>query len=245
MNRADGRKINQLRPLSLTPRIFEYADGSVLFELGKTKILCAVTRNKDVPVFLRGKGEGWLTAEYGLLPASTSVRSPREAVTGRRNGRAMEISRLIGRALRCVVDLKKFGEYTIVIDCDVLQADGGTRCAAICAAQAALNLAVNRWLEAGTIKESILKTQIAAVSVGLEDDGSRVLLDLDASEDNGIGGDFNFVLTTDNKIVEIQGTAELGAISWEKFDEMRVLACGGVNKLCSFITKHTSPLLRK
>jgi len=235
MTRADGRRPDQLRQIRITPHIFEYADGSVLFEQGKTKILCAVTRSKDVPSFMRGKGVGWLTAEYALLPASTPTRSPREAVLGKRNGRVVEISRLIGRVLRCVVNLQTFGEHTITIDCDVLQADGSTRCAAICAAQAALNFANTRWLEAEVIAESILTTQVAAVSVGLEDHGEMVLLDLDAQEDNGIGGDFNFVLTRDNSIVEIQGTAETGAISWQKFDEMRELAFAGVREICARI----------
>jgi ribonuclease PH len=245
MMRADDRKAEQLRRLTITPHIFDYADGSVLFEQGKTKILCAVTRSKDVPIFLRGKGQGWLTAEYAMLPASTPVRSPRETSLARRNGRVVEISRFIGRALRCVTDLKNFGEYTVTIDCDVLQADGSTRCAAICAAQAALNVAVTRWLEAGIIKKSILITQIAAVSVGLEDGGNKVLLDLDAGEDNGIGGDFNFVLTHDNEIVEVQGTAEQGAISWQKFDAMCELATAGTKQINNFIAVQTNPVLQR
>lgn len=241
MMRSGGRLPDQLRSLAITQNIFEYADGSVLFEQGNTKILCAVTRSKDVPSFMRGKGKGWLTAEYALLPASTPIRSSREAVIGKRNGRVVEISRLIGRALRCVVDLELFGEYTITVDCDVLQADGSTRCAAICAAQAALNLANNRWLKTGVIAKSIVTAQVAAVSVGLEDCGDKVLLDLDAQEDNGIGGDFNFVLTNDNNVVEIQGTAEQQPIQWRHFDEMRLMAAAGIKKLCAFISEQTGP----
>lgn len=241
MYRVDGRTAEQLRPLSLTKNIFTHADGSVLFCVGKTQVLCAVSLTEGVPVFLRGKGEGWLTAEYALLPASTSVRSPRDQFMGKRNGRSVEISRLIGRVLRCAVNLKQLGEFTITIDCDVLNADGGTRCAAICGAQAALNLAIHNWLDAGVIKKSPLTAQLAAISAGVQN--GTVLLDLDAQEDNTIESDFNFVLTSDNTIVEIQGTAEQKTVSWDKFDAMRALASKGVEQLCAFISKETAPLV--
>ena len=237
MKRADGREINQLRNLTLTKNIFEYAPGSVLFEMGKTKVLCAVTLTENVPPFLRGKGTGWLTAEYSLLPASTITRTFRESSSFKRNGRSVEISRIIGRALRSIVDLSQFGENTITIDCDVLQADGGTRCAAICGAQAALNLAVKHWLDSKFIKQTIIKDQVAAVSTGVYD--GTALLDLNAFEDNNIDSDFNFILTDKNEIVEIQGTAELGTVSWVQFDAMRELAVQGTKELSSFIKEQT------
>ena len=237
MKRADGRQVSQLRDLKLTPHIYEYAPGSVLFEIGRTKVLCAVTMAEGVPPFLRGKRTGWLSAEYALLPASTVTRSQRESISFKRNGRSVEISRLIGRALRSVVDLSHFGENTITVDCDVLQADGGTRCAAICGAQAALNLAVQYWLDVKFIKKTIIKNQIAAVSTGVYD--GVPLLDLNAFEDNNIDSDFNFILTDHNEIVEIQGTAELGTVSWPQFDQMRILAQKGVEELCSFIKANT------
>lgn len=239
MIRTDGRTPEQLRAIKLDPEIFAHADGSVLFSLGKTQVLCAVNLTKDVPAFMRGKNNSWLTAEYALLPAATNQRTTRESVSGKRQGRSVEISRLIGRVLRCCVDLDGIGEYTITIDCDVLNADGGTRCAAICGAQAALNLAMHYWLEAGIFKKSILKTQVAAVSAGSHD--GVILLDLDAAEDNNIHDDFNFVFTHDNTIIEIQGTAEQKPISWQQFDDMRTLAYGGVKQLCEFIVQHTHP----
>jgi len=239
MKRVDGRSVDQLRELSLKQNVFEYAPGSVLFEMGKTKVLCAVTLTGGVPHFLRGKGTGWLTAEYALLPASTVTRVSRETSSFRRNGRSIEISRLIGRSLRSVVDLSRFGEHTITVDCDVLQADGGTRCAAICGAQAALNLAVNYWLDVKFIEKTILKNQVAAVSTGVYE--GTPLLDLNAFEDNNIDSDFNFVLTDNNEVVEIQGTAELGTVSWKQFDDMRLLAQNATKELCSFIRNETSP----
>lgn len=237
MKRVDGREVNQIRELRLTTGIFEYAAGSVLFEIGKTKILCAVTLSEGVPHFLRGKGNGWLTAEYALLPASTTSRSPREFSSFKRSGRSVEISRIIGRSLRSVVNLNKFGEYTIAIDCDVLQADGGTRCAAICAAQAAMNLADRYWQEVQLIKQSIIKNQVAAISTGVYE--GTALLDLSAFEDNNIDSDFNFVLTESDEIVEIQGTAETGTVAWSQFDLMRDLAQQGTQEIISFIKDKT------
>ena len=241
MLRADGRAPDQLRDVRIESGIFSHADGSVLFSMGKTQVLCAVNLTKDVPSFMRGNNNSWLTAEYALLPAATNTRTTRESVSGKRQGRSVEISRLIGRVLRCVVDLEGIGEYTITVDCDVLNADGGTRCAAICGAQAALNLAVHYWLEAGIFSKSILKTQVVAVSAGSHN--GTILLDLNAAEDNNIHDDFNFVLTHDNNIIEIQGTAEQKPISWQQFDEMRALAYAGVQQLCENVVQQTHPVI--
>ncbi len=237
MKRSDGRNADQLRPLVLTQDIYEYAPGSVLFCLGRTKILCAVTLAEGVPNFLRGSGSGWLTAEYAMLPAATLERTQRESLSFKRNGRSVEISRIIGRVLRTVVDLSRFGEFTITVDCDVLQADGSTRSAAICAAQAALNLAVTHWLDVQVIQKTILKTQLSAVSAGIYD--GEPILDLCALEDNNVQTDFTFVLTNDARIVEIQGTAEHDAISWQQFTQLHELACKGTRQLCEYIKKQT------
>lgn len=236
-NRGDGRQPEQLRDVRLTQDIFEYAAGSVLFELGNTKILCAVTMQPGVPAFLRGKGTGWLTAEYAMLPAATTVRTPRESVTMRKNGRSIEISRFIGRALRTAVELQAIGERTITVDCDVLQADGGTRVAAITAASFALQLAEKRWLERNEIYGPLLIDRIAAVSAGLVKD--MPLLDLDYLEDSQAEADFNFVLTHSGNLIEVQGGAEQRAIAWPQFDVLKKLATHGVQKLFTILDKHT------
>lgn len=238
MKRPDGRKAHQLRPVAITQDIFENAPGSVLFSLGRTKVLCAVTMTQGVPPFMRGQGKGWLTAEYAMLPASTVDRTPREMSSLKRNGRNVEISRIIGRALRSIVDMEKFGEYTITIDCDVLQADGSTRCAAICGAQAALNLAIKHWLDVQVIQKSIIKTQIAAVSAGVFE--GEPLLDLCAFEDNNIQSDFNFIMTEDGHLVEVQGTAETAVVTWEQFVQLHDLARKGAAQLCEYIKKQTA-----
>lgn len=237
MKRIDGRSPEQLREIAITSNLFEYAPGSVLFSIGKTKILCAVTLDEGVPPFLRGKGAGWLTAEYAMLPASTPTRTSRESLAYKRNGRCVEISRMIGRSLRSVVDLSGFGERTIMVDCDVLQADGGTRCGAICGAQAALNLAIAHWLDLRIITKNPLKDQLAAVSVGVDD--GNALLDLNAYEDNNIDTDVNFVLTAGGEIVEIQATAEKEPVSWKQFEQMSVLAKKGVAQLSKAIVSAT------
>jgi ribonuclease PH len=180
--------------------------------MGKTKVLCAVSLQQGVPHFLRGKKTGWLTAEYSLLPASTPIRTVREITANKRNGRTIEISRVIGRALRSVVNLDPLGEQTIFIDCDVLQADGGTRTACITGAYLALKAAVAQWLHRGIISETILIDELAAISVGLAQD--TVLLDLDFIEDSATEADFNFVLTRSGKIIELQGSAEKFPIKW-------------------------------
>lgn len=230
--RADRRGHDQLRSLRVTYDVFSYAAGSTLFEIGNTKVLCAVTLQQGVPHFLRGKKTGWLTAEYSLLPASTPIRTVREITTNKRSGRTIEISRLIGRALRAVSCLDVLGENTIFIDCDVLQADGGTRTACITGAYLALKAAVVRWLEKGIIHQSLLKDELGAVSVGIADD--LTLLDLDFIEDSTTFADFNFVLTKSGKIIELQGSAEKMPITLAQYESMRLLAAKGTNELFKF-----------
>jgi len=230
--RVDGRSYNELRPLKVTFNIYEYAPGSVLFELGKTKILCSVHINPGVPPFLKGTGTGWLTAEYALLPASTHFRTQRDGTGARLNGRSVEISRLIGRSIRSVVDLATIGERTIVIDCDVLQADGGTRTASITGTYLALRQAENYWLDKGIIKKPIVKEALVAISAGMVD--GQPLLDLNVEEDNKADIDLNFVLTTSHKLVELQGTAEGKPVDWKDFDAIRTVVEKGVNDIAKF-----------
>jgi ribonuclease PH len=231
IKRHDGRGAADVRPVTCILNPFGYADGSVLLKLGKTQVYCAVTLQQGVPPFLRGQGIGWLTAEYSLLPTSTQVRKPRDGNTMRLNGRSVEISRLIGRVLRSVVNVNALGERTITIDCDVLQADGGTRTACITAAYIALRRATQQWMANGFLKHSILTDELAAISVGIRD--NDVLLDVDYQEDNSVDADFNFVLTRSGSIIEVQGTAEKKPISWELFERARLLAQQGVESLCS------------
>ena len=193
MLRIDGRATNQLRPISLEYDILGYSNASVLFSIGHTKVLASVYLQIGVPAFLRGQQTGWLTAEYAMLPCSTHKRSDRESTQQQRNARSVEISRLIGRSLRSIVDLDKLGEKTIIVDCDVLQADGGTRVACITAASLALNLACQRWIQASIFDASVIKDSIAAISVGNLDGIS--CLDLCCQEDNNTDADFNFVLS--------------------------------------------------
>lgn len=214
LQRTDGRGLNQMRDIRITYNVFEYAAGSVLFELGKTKVLCAVTLQQGVPPFLKGKRVGWLTAEYAMLPAATNSRSARESELGRRNGRSVEISRFIGRSLRTIVDLNKIGERTIIIDCDILQADGSTRTACITAASLALEQAQKQWLASGIISTPILLDSVAAVSIGLRD--GNLLVDLNFEEDSSIDADFNIVLTRSGNFIEIQGAAERCSYTFEQ-----------------------------
>lgn len=232
-NRAFDRAFDELRPLSISYDQYGYATVSILFQLGATKVLCAVSLQQGVPPFLRGKRTGWLTAEYAMLPTSTTIRTVRESSQHQRNGRSVEISRLIGRCLRSSLSLDALGEQTIYIDCDVLQADGGTRTACITAASLALYVAVARWRNAGLISESVIVNPLAAVSVGLV--GTNLLLDLDCKEDNSCGADFNIILTRAYTIVEIQGTAEKVPLSWEQFEQVRFLAQCGVEKLFTLL----------
>ena len=223
--RTDARAADTLRPVEITRRFTKYAEGSVLMCAGDTHVLCTASVTVGVPNFLRGKGEGWVTAEYGLLPRSTGTRTDREAARGKQTGRTQEIQRLIGRSLRAVVDRKKLGEHTIQIDCDVLQADGGTRCASITGAWVALRDAVTGMLEKGDITEDPILAQVSAVSVGVSN--GRPVLDLNYIEDSSSDTDMNVVMTSEGKFVEIQGTAEGEPFSEEELAALLSLAKRG------------------
>ena len=224
MSRGDGRRPDELRPLELEPNWLEQPHGSVLYSQGKTKVLCTASIDEGVPRWLMGRGRGWMTAEYSLLPASTGERTQREVSRGKQGGRTVEIQRLIGRALRAVTDFEALGERTLWLDCDVLQADGGTRCAAICGAYVAARLGLDRF---GLSKA--LPGSVAAVSVGVV--GGEVLLDLDYSEDSNAEVDMNVVMTGDGRLVEVQATAEQEPFSRERLDEMLDLAAGGIEQI--------------
>lgn len=227
--RPGNRAADALRPLLLTPHYVSMPEGSVLIETGHTRVLCNATVELGVPGWMRNSGRGWVTAEYGMLPRATLTRSPREAERGKVGGRTHEIQRLIGRSLRAVVDMKALGERTVVLDCDVLQADGGTRTAAITGACAALALALDKLVVAGTLPESPLKQLVAATSVGIVED--KVLLDLAYEEDSQAEVDMNVVMTEDGSLVEVQATAEKSAFSRARMDEMLDYAERGVRKL--------------
>ncbi len=220
--RVDGRAPDELRPMSFQRHYTKYAEGSVLVCAGDTKVLCTASVIRGVPRFLEGRGEGWVTAEYGLLPRSTGTRVDREAAKGKQSGRTQEIQRLIGRSLRAVVDRKKLGDYTLHIDCDVLQADGGTRCASISGAWVALRDATQKMLRDGFIDEDPLIAQVSAVSVGLADGQAR--LDLNYIEDSSGDTDMNVVMTSEGAFVEVQGTAEGMPFTREQLDELLTLA---------------------
>lgn len=215
MQRALGRRADMVRPITAMYNIYSQADSSVLFSLGNTQVLCAVTLQQGVPKFLRNKGTGWLTAEYGLLPTATHERVTRESSQYHRDGRTVEIARVIGRVLRSCIDLTQLGEMTIVVDCDVLCADGGTRVASINGAALALVRAQEQWLAAGRIKGIFLKHKPAAVAIGVTEDGA-LLVDPDYKEDTTIVADFN-VIATKQGIIEIQGGAEKQPIAWDLF----------------------------
>jgi ribonuclease PH len=224
MSRADGRRDDELRPLDLTPDFIELAHGSVLYSQGKTRVLCTAMVEERVPRWLHRSGRGWMTAEYSLLPASTGDRVEREAAKGKQGGRTVEIQRLIGRALRSVCDFEALGERTLWLDCDVLQADGGTRCAAISGAYVAASRALDRF---GLSKA--LTGQIAAVSVGVVD--GRPLLDLDYSEDSTAETDMNVVMTADGRLVEVQATAEREPFTGDELDLMIDLGAEGIERI--------------
>ena len=227
--RPNGRTPAQMRPVTITRNFTAHAEGSVLIEFGQTKVLCNASVVDGVPRFLKGKGQGWITAEYGMLPRSTHSRMNREAASGKQGGRTLEIQRLIGRALRAAVDLTKLGEYTITIDCDVIQADGGTRTAAITGACVALVDAL-RWLqEQGKLKTDPLKYMVAAVSVGIHE--GLAICDLEYVEDSAAETDMNVVLTECGKIIEVQGTAEGEPFSQEELLQLLELAKGGIAEL--------------
>lgn len=239
-SRFGGRAYNEVRPLSISYDVYGYALASVLLEMGNTKVLCAITVQNNVPPFLRGKKQGWLTAEYNMLPSATQVRTVRETSSANRNGRSIEISRLIGRSLRSVMDLSKLGEQTIVVDCDVLQADGGTRTACLTGSFLALELAIKRLPNiTEEDRKSVIKDRLVALSAGVS--GDQILLDIDAAEDTAIDADFNFVLTESDKIVEVQGTAEQHAIEWELFQKMCDIVRQGARDLSLATQRFPAP----
>jgi ribonuclease PH len=229
MTRPSERLSDQLRDVRITRQFTCHAEGSVLIEFGNTKVLCTASVEENVPPFMRGKGEGWVTAEYGMLPRSTHTRMAREAAKGKQSGRTQEIQRLIGRSLRAVVDLKMLGERQITIDCDVLQADGGTRTASITGACVALHDALERLVEAGKLPASPLKDWVAAVSVGMHE--GEAVLDLDYLEDSSCDTDMNVVMTGQGGFVEIQGTAEGEPFSRNELDRLLALARLGIAQL--------------
>ena len=220
--RPSGRSANQMREIRITRNYTMHAEGSVLVEFGNTKVICTASVDTSVPPFLRGKGQGWVTAEYGMLPRSTGSRMQREAARGKQQGRTVEISRLIGRSLRAAVDLKELGENSILIDCDVIQADGGTRTAAITGACVAMVDGINWLLENGKIKKNPLKQMIAAVSVGMYN--GEAVLDLDYDEDSNADTDLNVIMTENGGFVEIQGTAEAEPFTPDELNAMLALA---------------------
>lgn len=227
--RPSGRQLNQLRDVKITRQYTKHAEGSVLVEFGDTKVICTATVEAKVPPFLRGQGQGWVTAEYGMLPRSTGSRMIREAAKGKQGGRTVEIGRLIGRSLRAAVDLEALGENSVTIDCDVIQADGGTRCASITGACVALADAITYMQKEGLVKTNPLKYMIAAVSVGIYQD--QAVLDLDYAEDSTAETDLNVVMADNGGFVEIQGTAEGEPFQPEELSAMLALAKEGTNTI--------------
>ncbi|HEX9852531.1 MAG TPA: ribonuclease PH [Woeseiaceae bacterium] len=227
--RPSGREPDQLRPVQFITNFTMHAEGSVLAVFGDTRVLCTASIEDRVPPWLRGAGQGWVTGEYGMLPRSTHSRSGREAARGKQSGRTQEIQRLIGRSLRAVTDLAALGERTVTLDCDVLQADGGTRTAAVSGAYVALHLAMNRFCEQKKMRSNPLHGQIAAVSVGIF--AGVPVLDLDYAEDSQAETDMNVVMNEAGRFVEIQGTAEGHAFSKDEFDSLIRLAAGGIGKI--------------
>lgn len=229
MQRPSGRRPEELRQISFEPGFTRHAEGSVLAEFGVTRVLCTASIEAGVPAFLRGKGQGWITAEYGMLPRATHTRTAREAARGRQSGRTQEIQRLVGRSLRATADLKALGERTVTLDCDVLQADGGTRTAAISGAWVALMLAVESLLRAGDLRRHPLYGQVAAVSVGIF--RGVPVLDLDYAEDGQAETDMNVVMNEAGAFIEVQGTAEGHAFRREELDRMLDLAAAGTAQI--------------
>ena len=225
--RPDNRAIDQIRNTKITPNISPYAEGSALIEVGGTKVICTASVEDRVPMFMRNKGLGWVTAEYAMLPRATNTRTQRE--TQRPSGRTQEIQRLIGRSLRAVIDTSRLGERQIILDCDVIQADGGTRCASITGAYVALALACRKLLKNSIVKTNPILSEVAAVSVGIIE--GTPILDLAYAEDSEADVDMNIVCTGEGKFIELQGTAEREPFSREQMDEMLVLAEKGINQL--------------
>lgn len=223
------RAADELRPLQIIPNFLPHADGSALICCGHTKVICTATIDENVPSFLKDTGRGWVTAEYGMLPASANGRMRREAVAGKQSGRTQEIQRLIGRSLRAVMNMDKLGSRQILIDCDVIQADGGTRTASISGAFVALALAINKLLASGKIVENPIREAVAAISVGIVN--GQILLDLDYPEDSGCEADINVVMTASEQLIEIQGTAEGAPFSVQQLNDLIKLAQQGVAKI--------------
>ena len=230
--RSDGRPLDQLRPITITRDFTCYAEGSVLIEFGNTKVICNASIEAGVPHFLRGKETGWITAEYGMLPRSTGSRMQREASQRKQGGRTMEIQRLIGRSLRSSINMDLLGENTIVIDCDVIQADGGTRTASITGGYVALEDAVNSAINEGLIESNPIKEMIASVSVGIQD--GNALLDLNYREDSTAETDMNVVMTNKNNFIEIQGTSEKRPFTYQELEHMLELAKKGISELFEY-----------
>jgi ribonuclease PH len=241
--RADGRKADELRPVSITPSYLKTADGSVLIAVGDTRVICTAKLEERVPPFLRNSGKGWITAEYGMLPGSSQVRIGRESSRGKIGGRTHEIQRLIGRSLRAVADLQSLGEKTIWIDCDVIQADGGTRTASITGAYVALVEATRRWRDREIIHADPIKDSVAAVSIGIID--GKILLDLSYEEDSRASVDMNFVMTGSGKFVEVQGTAESAPFTRKQMEHMAETAQDGIRELLKMQKKVLASLSNK
>lgn len=229
IKRDDNRELNQLRDVKITPNYIVHPEGSVLIEFGNTKVICNATVNDSVPPFLRNQGTGWVTAEYSMLPRATESRNMREANKGKLTGRTMEIQRLIGRSLRACINLKKLGEKTVILDCDVIQADGGTRTASITGAYIALEIAVKKLLMEGKIKENPLISQIAAISVGVV--GGEVMLDLKYTEDSAAEVDMNVIMNSENRFVEVQGTGEEATFTRDELNKLLDSAEKGIKEL--------------
>ena len=233
MTRESGRRINEIRQIEFTKDITKHAEGSCLISVGDTKVICTATLDDKVPPFIKGSGSGWITAEYSMLPRSTDKRVQREREKA--NSRSIEIQRLIGRALRACIDLKKLGERQIIIDCDVIQADGGTRCASITGGFVALKLAIDKLLKNKILKENPIKFYSAAISCGIHK--NICMIDFDYNEDSNSDVDLNFVINENNELIEIQGTGEQKTFSKEKLDEMFQLASNGIKEIIEKMKK--------
>ena len=231
MTRVDGRSADQLRPVRFTPGFITSASGSVLIEVGRTRVICTAMVEESVPGWMRGRGTGWVTSEYGMLPGSTDSRKQRDASRGKADGRTVEIQRLIGRSLRSVIDFAALGERTVWIDCDVIEADGGTRCAAICGGYVALRLALSDLLDDGRLKAMPLSDSVAAVSVGIVD--GEPLLDLAYVEDSRAEVDMNVVMSGSGELIEVQATAEKTPFAKASLDRLLELAAGGIETLAN------------
>jgi ribonuclease PH len=227
--RHDGRRPDEIRPVAITPDFIPHAEGSVLIEIGRTRVICTATVEETVPPFMRGSGRGWITSEYSMLPRATGSRTPREASLGRRSGRTQEIQRLIGRSLRTAVDLERMGERTLWVDCDVIEADGGTRTASITGAFVAVSQALRGLVAGGRLPETPLRSPVAAVSAGIV--GGEALVDLNYREDSSAEVDLNLVMTETGEFVEIQGTAERLPFSKNRLDELLRLGETAITRL--------------